>query len=118
MIVAFRHQRGGMAQVASGRDRRGTSQCAIRPCRQGLDHRAANIAWHLQHYYGVRVSPASIYRHASAAALSLVTTALIVAQRVFLRAVGTLSAHQALGDRPERKSVATLGDGAAGDLHR
>ena len=75
----------------------------------------------------LRVLPLSIHRYlrgrastryASVAALSLVTTALIVAQRVFLRAVGTLSAHQALGDRPERPSVATLGDHAAGDLHR
>ena len=49
----------------------------------------------------------------------LVTTALIVAayQRVLSRAVGT-PGHQPLGDRLERPSVATLGDGAAGDLHR
>jgi hypothetical protein len=58
-------------------------------------------------------------RYASAAALSLVTTALIVAayQRVLSRAVGT-PGRQFLGDRLERPSVATLGDGAAGDLHR
>ena len=118
MIAAFRHQHGGIAQVSSGRNPRGLSQCVIRPCRQRFDHRPATIAWHPQQYYGVRVSPVSIHRHASAAALSLVTTALIVAQRVFLRAVGTLSALQALGDRPERPSVATLGDHAAGDLHR
>jgi len=66
MIVAFPHQRGGMAQVASGRDRRGTSQCAIRPCRQGLwppgsEHCLASAAL-LR-----RVSPVSIHRQLRAA---------------------------------------------------
>jgi len=54
MIAAFRHQHGGMAQVAGGRDRRGPSQCAIRPCRQGLDHQPTTIAWYPLHYYRLR----------------------------------------------------------------
>ena len=33
MIAAFRPQHSGMARVASGRDRRGLSQCAVRQCR-------------------------------------------------------------------------------------
>jgi len=68
MIAAFRPKHGGMARVASRRDRCGLSQSAIRPCRQGLDHGPATIAWHLQHYYGLRVSPVSIHRHLRARA--------------------------------------------------
>jgi hypothetical protein len=33
-------------------------------------HGPATIAWHLQHYYGLRVSPVSIHRHLRAAAAS------------------------------------------------
>jgi len=68
MIAAFRPKHGGMARVASRRDRRGLSQSAIRPCRQGLDHGPATIAWHLQHYDGLMVSPVSIHRHLRARA--------------------------------------------------
>jgi hypothetical protein len=67
MIAAFRPQHSGMARVAGGRDRRVPSQCAIRPCRQGLDHGPATIAWHLQHYYRLRVLPVSIHRRLRAA---------------------------------------------------
>jgi hypothetical protein len=63
MIAAFRLQHSGMDRVASRRDRRGLRLCAIRPCRQGFDCGPTTIAWHLQHYCGLRVSLVSIHRH-------------------------------------------------------